>query len=119
LTKTLGSLLLSLRKESGKSLAEVGRAIGISAPALHYLETDQKKPTFETITSLANYYEVSLEYLSWFLNSGDDEKSSLNDDSGEWFQLQKAMHLMFSRAKSGEISPESVSKLIEVLKSVK
>ena len=52
-----------LRAEKNLSLREVGEGMDLSPAILHYYETGQKKPSFQTIMKLAKFYNVSVDYL--------------------------------------------------------
>lgn len=60
---TFGSRLKALRSESGKTLEEVGKAIGVSRQYLSNIENDHKTPGKNVIGSLADYFNVTVDYL--------------------------------------------------------
>jgi transcriptional regulator with XRE-family HTH domain len=45
------------------SYAELGAAIGISKVSVHYLEREVNYPHCNTLIALADYFDVSLDYL--------------------------------------------------------
>lgn len=55
--------LLELRKTNNLSLMALGRVLGISNQAVSLLENGKQSPSFETLIAIANYFDVSLDYL--------------------------------------------------------
>ena len=62
--KTLGERLKELRVERKISLGKLEGAVNISASTIRDYENDNKNPTVEKLTRLAEYYGVSLDYLA-------------------------------------------------------
>lgn len=52
-----------LRKNSGLTLAELSKRLGISIQMLSYYELDQANPPLETIIRLADFFNCSADYL--------------------------------------------------------
>lgn len=59
----MGETLRKLRLLNNKSQKEVAESINISAPAYFKYENNESKPTIENLIKLANYYNVSVDYL--------------------------------------------------------
>lgn len=55
--------LLSLRKSRNISMKELGDIIGISDEAIRLMEKSKRSPSFEVLCKLADYFDVSLDYL--------------------------------------------------------
>lgn len=55
--------LLSLRKGAKVSQRTLAAEMGLTNPAITYLETAQRSPSFEVLCALADYFDVSLDYL--------------------------------------------------------
>lgn len=73
---TLGERLNQLRTKSKKTLKEIGDAVGLSAVYISDLEKGKKKnPSSEVLRDLANYFDVSTDYLL-----GREEKDITNPD---------------------------------------
>ena len=56
--------LKELRKNKAVSQKVVGNAVGISDRAYYDFERGKSKPAFETLISLADYFDVSLDYIT-------------------------------------------------------
>ncbi|MGM7683754.1 helix-turn-helix domain-containing protein [Cytobacillus sp. Hm23] len=61
--KVLGERIKSLRLSQGYSQKEVAHAIGVSNVQLSRYESGDRKPDAETIKHLADFFEVSTDYL--------------------------------------------------------
>jgi len=60
---TLGERLIQLKKERNLLQKDIANATGLSLRAYQYYERDQKDPTSTVLEKLANYFEVSTDYL--------------------------------------------------------
>ena len=58
-----GAELRRIRKTRKLTLAEVGRATGVSISTLSDIERGNSSPSLETINSLARYYAIPLQAL--------------------------------------------------------
>ena len=52
-----------LRLENSVSLASLGDYLGVTSEAVRLLEKGKRSPSFEVLCSLADYFNVSLDYL--------------------------------------------------------
>ncbi len=59
----IGERIKELRTDRGISQRELGKAIGVSQKAVDYWERGVNEPKASYITLLANYFEVSADYL--------------------------------------------------------
>lgn len=55
--------LMKLRKEKKKTQDDVANFLGISRPAYGNYENGKREPDIETLTKLADYFDVSMDYL--------------------------------------------------------
>lgn len=55
--------LIELREKKGKKRQEVADEIGISRASLEYYEKGKRRPDVEVILKLADYYNVTCDYL--------------------------------------------------------
>lgn len=56
--------IAQLRKSRGVTLQELGDALGISNQAVSFYEQGKQTPRFETLCAIADYFDVSLDYLA-------------------------------------------------------
>jgi len=57
------TILKKLRIEKGITQAGLAAILQISQKTVAHLENDYRKPSYELLISIANYYSVSLDYL--------------------------------------------------------
>ena len=61
--KNFSERLSVLRKQHGLSLAALGETLGVTDEAVRLLEKGKRSPSFEVLCALADYFDVSLDYL--------------------------------------------------------
>lgn len=61
---TMGTRLKELREAKGLTQEEVAKIINISRAGYCHYENDRKEPKIETLKILANFYNVSMDYLT-------------------------------------------------------
>ena len=52
-----------LRKEAGLSQTQLAQKLGITQRKLSYLESGQSEPDMETLCRMANFFDVTTDYL--------------------------------------------------------
>ena len=60
---TFEERLIALRTKTGLSQQAVGDILGVSRWAVHNYETGKNRPDFNGLIALADYFNVSLDYL--------------------------------------------------------
>jgi transcriptional regulator with XRE-family HTH domain len=60
---SLGARLRKLREELNKQSSEIAKMLNIAKSTYSGYENDKSKPDYDTLTELANYYSVSVDYL--------------------------------------------------------
>ena len=61
--KTIGSVIRELRKEKGISQEELSVILGVTAQAVSKWENDNGLPDISLLVPIADYFDVSLDYL--------------------------------------------------------
>ena len=56
-------ILKLLRTEKAMSQQDLADALGISKSAINMYERGQRQPNFETLESIADYFNVDIDYL--------------------------------------------------------
>ncbi|WP_317817838.1 helix-turn-helix domain-containing protein [Clostridium tetani] len=59
----LGKKIKSLRKDNKITQEELAIKIGVSTSMVGMYETDARKPSYEVLIKIADYFKVSLDYL--------------------------------------------------------
>ena len=60
---TLGEKITLLRKKKNILQKELAKYLGIKAVSLTNYETDKQRPPYETLVKIADYFDVSLDFL--------------------------------------------------------
>ena len=58
-----GNRIAELREKRGWTQEELASTVGITRAALSHYEKNRRKPDFETLTLLADRFDVSIDYL--------------------------------------------------------
>lgn len=58
-----GNRIAELREQKGWTQEQLATSIGITRAALSHYEKNRREPDFETLTQLANLFQVSVDYL--------------------------------------------------------
>ena len=61
--KIFGERLREVRKESGESREDLGKAIGVRISQISEMENGKKGTTLERLVILCRHYNVSADYL--------------------------------------------------------
>lgn len=91
--------LKELRKHAGKTQLEVANALGISRQAYSNYESEAREPDYETLLRIADYFEVSTDYI---LERTKEKISSPPSDplSEEDAALLEAFHAASSETRN-------------------
>ena len=68
-----------LRTEMHKSLRDVASELNISYSSLSKYERGDQQPSYETLIRIANYFNVTTDYLMGITNSKSSENRSICD----------------------------------------
>ena len=61
--KDIGTLIKEQREKEGLSQKELAVKIGVKQNTISQYENNVKKPSYKTLVLLADYFEVSTDYL--------------------------------------------------------
>ena len=81
---TAAERIKQLRKKNGISQSELAEVIGVKNNTVSTWERGTRKPDFEALNLLSDYFEVSFEYI---LGSSDKEKARVKPTEEELDQL--------------------------------
>ncbi|WP_127580142.1 helix-turn-helix domain-containing protein [Paenibacillus koleovorans] len=73
-----GERMAALRDKTGLTQEELSGKLGISRAALSHYETNRREPDYLTLCTIADYYQVSLDYI---LCRTDDPSFTSTPDS--------------------------------------
>lgn len=81
--------LKQLREINSLTQKQVADILGITRSSYAYYELGKSHPGIEGLKILAKLYNVSLDFLLDYNDTGDDVKYRLNDDSVEYYISDK------------------------------
>lgn len=68
--------LKNLRKEHGLTQAQLANKLGVGASTIGMYESNIRKPSYEVLNKISNYFNVSIDYL--INNSNDNNTINLD-----------------------------------------
>lgn len=72
---SLGRKIKQLREREGIQQKDFASKIGVSNVVLSRYESDERKPDYDTLLKIADYFEVSIDFL---LDRADRQKTTEN-----------------------------------------
>jgi HTH-type transcriptional regulator, competence development regulator len=108
---SLGSNIKKLRESENISQKDFAQKIGISNVVLSRYEKDERKPDYDMLKKIADYFEVSIDFLL-----GREENRKTNEDTLEEVnKLVKEYGIeqfgFFDIDKWKNLSPEDVEEI--------
>lgn len=113
-----------LRNEKNIYQKELAKVIGVSSGAIAMYETGKRSPDKELLDKIANFFDVSVDYLLGRTNERatvDKIKSALASDpnfADFWNNLliRKDLQLLYKETKN--LSPKAVKQVIGIIKAI-
>lgn len=75
--KTFSERFAALRQSKQVSFAALGAHLGVTDEAVRLMEKGKRAPSFDVLIALADYFDVSLDYL---VGRTDNPKRQLNGE---------------------------------------
>ena len=94
--------LKELRTQRGLTQSQIGELLGVSCVTIARYEAGEREPSNAKLTTLANFFNVSVDYLM-----GRDEPQD---------ELVIAPHLKEDWALFQQLTPEEKSEIVEMMK---
>jgi len=114
-----GDRLRQLRENKQMYQKDLAKILGVSAGAIGMYETNKRAPDFETLNKIADYFDVTVDYL---LGRTNDKEIKVYDKDQipekfknlglEYIEIAKELEL-------SDISVEEMKKFIELMKIAK
>lgn len=108
--------LTALRESKGKKRQDVADDIQISRASLEYYEKGKRKPDIEVLLKLADYYNVTCDYL---LKGVKTENVSINEVTGLSDKAIETLSRIFKQSKGEYISEKHRTKIQELENTIK
>ncbi|NSW92617.1 MAG: helix-turn-helix transcriptional regulator [Firmicutes bacterium] len=123
---TLRERIRMLRIENNLTQEEFGKLFGIVKSTVSLYESGKSTPDIQTQKKICEYFNISLDWLHGRTNIRN-EKTIQNiknaiDDNPElmelWNRLVQREDLQFMFEQTKRLTPESIRKIIEVIKLI-
>ena len=114
---TTAERIKQLRKKKGISQSELAELIGVKNNTVSTWERGTRKPDFEALNILSNYFEVSFEYI---LGSSDKEEARVKptQDELDELALSALADELYDHVKKYSMLSNKSQKMIDALISV-
>ncbi|MGE5436596.1 MAG: helix-turn-helix domain-containing protein [Syntrophothermus sp.] len=113
-----------LRNERGMTANELGKIFKLSEPAILKYEKGLREPKLETLTKIARYFDVSMEYLLCQTDIREESeievplKKFVNDENKHvippGFDIEEPYIGIIKEAINRKITPEELRLIIEM-----
>ena len=100
--------LRKIRKERDLTMKEVGIAIGVGESTISQYETGKRQPDQQTLLKLADYFDVSVDYLL-----GKEERGSAGINLNKSLSLQERK-LINDYRKCSETAKKRIAEYIDL-----
>ncbi|MCB8818653.1 helix-turn-helix domain-containing protein [Desulfosporosinus shakirovi] len=109
--------LIALRQKKGLTQEQLAQMVNMSRSALSLYELSKREPDFTTLGTLADFFEVSTDYLLDRTNeSGLPQKISQNPENDEEIELDFRIAANNEDGYGQEPSPELKRFVQEIIK---
>ena len=109
---TFGIRLKELRSSRGLRQDQMAEILGIAPSTIGAYERDTREPNFDLVVKIADYFNVSLDYL--FART-DDKRTlddALKDNSYDLKEFLRNNYVLFN---GNELSTEDKQRILDVL----
>ena len=116
---SFNEILKQLRNRDNLSQAELAQKLGVAKSTIGMYESGKREPDFETLESIADFFNVDMNFLlgrdgsendHYYLN---DETRQIAQEAFENLELRTLFHV------ARDIPPERLKAHIEFMKSLK
>ncbi len=112
---TLPERLRALRAAADKKQIDVAQAVGVTASSLGYYENGKADPSSTTLSALADYYRVSVDYL---LGKTDIPDRPPVKVLGTKIPVAKRLPYLEKEIRSSGYSERDMALIMSVLKAL-
>ncbi|AYD39598.1 helix-turn-helix domain-containing protein [Clostridium fermenticellae] len=129
----IGSKIKKIRESKGLTQKQLAEKIGVTPVTITRYENDNRKPDFDTLEKIADYFNVSIDYLLGRTDSKEIisnpkkdtsvEKisESLSDDpelANFWNTLKEREDLKLLFKQTKDMVPNDIKKIVRIIKAI-
>jgi transcriptional regulator with XRE-family HTH domain len=102
-----------LRNKKKMNQVELARILGIAPNTLSYWEREEYQPDNESLKRIAEYFNVTIDYLLGVTNKPDRVAPDILKDYGvKWGSV-------FKNARAKGLTPDDLNKIIDIVSKSK
>lgn len=98
-----GERLRILRKQHKLTQMNLAKILGVSGRSVGYYETEERVPPKDIINKMANYFNVSVDYLFGRTNIKDPITKNICDELLEGFHILSEANNLLSKKEKKEL----------------
>lgn len=110
--------LKELRKTKGKTQKQLSEFLGISQQAYATYELSTRTPPIDIIEKLADYFEVSIDYLLGRTDESENIKAPANNGEGLDKYIQVLEKAGITEEKLSRLTVEDINLIIAYAKGI-
>lgn len=120
----LAKRIKKLRSEKGITQQQLADKIGVSRATVAGYESRGKEPPYDTLQKIANYFNVSTDYLlgnTEEKSPADKIKKALTDDpelSDAWEKISQREDLQLLFKQTKDMDKSSIRQVIRIIKAI-
>jgi transcriptional regulator with XRE-family HTH domain len=107
----IGTRLKKLRKDKNLTQAELSLRLSISRSSLSLYEINKREPDSVTINKIADFFEVSLDYLYGRSSDSFNSKKRFMNISASLTEKEKKLLEIFNKIKDETLQDKIITKL--------
>lgn len=120
----IGKRLRKLRKEKGLLQKELAEKLDLSQQTISLYESNNREPDSKIVKKIANYFDVSIDYLYENTNErspADKIKKAISDDEDlqeVWKQISRREDLQLLLKQTKDLDESSIKQVIRIIKAI-
>ncbi|MGJ0846909.1 Helix-turn-helix [Tissierella praeacuta DSM 18095] len=117
-------ILKHLRQEREITQRELAKKLNISPSTIAMYETGQRKPDSDMLENIANFFNVSVDYLlgRTDIKNPSEEISNAVENDPElldfWNELKEREDLQVLFKQTKELTPKGIQQIIRIIKAI-
>ncbi|CEI80862.1 MULTISPECIES: helix-turn-helix domain-containing protein [Oceanobacillus] len=116
--------LIDLRVELGYKQENVAKELNLTTSAYGYYEQGKNEPSLETLYKIANFFQVSIDYLLGIIDTPQhpvyypiSNELTLNESELSAIQRMKELNLLEKVGENSKLNTERLNRCWEFIKT--
>ena len=116
---TFPERLKKLRKEKNIYQLELANFIGVSRPTITQYESGDRRPDHDTLKNIANYFNVSVDYLLGNTDERSPADKIIQKDKEKNVEVKELLDRFNVQLEGEELTEQDKEAVIDVLRMLK